>query len=261
MDYTTILSAILGAFVAQWYLFIPAVLVVVAGTPVGKGWLGELEVNISARLLLDSSRYRGFHNVMLATPDGTTQIDHIYASPYGVFVVETKSRKGWIFGSENDRQWTQKIFRHTYRFQNPLRQNVAHTKAVAQLLDVDEKRIHSIVVFVGGCKLKTRMPPNVVKGSRYIRYIKYFRKRVFTDERVDAICRTIQTGQLSKSWSARREHVRHVRGKTRGFSTAPKCPRCGARMVLRKVRRGAQEGKTFWGCRNYPKCRAIQEVS
>lgn len=261
MDYTTILSTILGAFVAQWYLFLLGGLIVIARTPVVKGWLGELEVNISARLFLDSSRYRGFHNVMLATPDGTTQVDHIYVSPYGVFVVETKSRKGWIFGSEDDRKWTQKIFRHTYRFQNPLRQNVAHTTAVSQLLDLDEKRIHSIIVFVGGCKLKTRMPPNVVKGSGYIRYIKYFRKRVFTDEQMDAICRTVETGQLRKSWSAQRAHVRHVREKTQGASTAPKCPRCGAKMVLRKARRGTHEGRAFWGCPNYPKCRAMQKAS
>lgn len=139
MDYATILSTILGALVAQWYLFLLGGLIVIARTPVGKGWLGELGVNIFARLLLDSSKYRGFHNVMLPTPDGTTQIDHIYVSPYGVFIVETKNMKGWIFGSENDSWWTQKIFRHTYQFQNPLRQNIRHTKAVAQLLDIDGK--------------------------------------------------------------------------------------------------------------------------
>ena len=36
-------------------------------------------------------------------PDGTTQIDHIFVSHYGVFVVETKNTSGWIFGNERDR--------------------------------------------------------------------------------------------------------------------------------------------------------------
>lgn len=35
-------------------------------------------------------------------------------------VVETKNMKGWIFGSANQKQWTQKIFKHTAKFQNPL---------------------------------------------------------------------------------------------------------------------------------------------
>lgn len=117
------------------------------------------------------------------------------------------------------------------------------------------------MVFVGGSTFKTRMPPNVVKGGRYIRYIKYFRKRVFTDEKMDTICRTIEAGQLSKSWSVRREHVRHVREKTQGASTAPKCSRCGAKMVLRKAKRETHEGRAFWGCPNYPKCRAVQKAS
>ncbi len=35
----------------------------------------------------------------------------------------------------------------------------------------------------------------------------------------------------------------------------PICPRCGSAMVLRKARRGANAGNTFWGCSTYPQCR------
>ncbi|WP_339385147.1 nuclease-related domain-containing protein, partial [Vibrio paracholerae] len=41
------------------------------------------------------------------TEDGTTQIDHIVVSKFGVFVIETKYMKGWIFGSKDQKQWTQ----------------------------------------------------------------------------------------------------------------------------------------------------------
>ncbi|MCP5461876.1 MAG: NERD domain-containing protein [bacterium] len=44
--------------------------------------------------------YYSFNDVVLKTPDGTTQIDHILISPYGIFVIETKDYSGWIFGSE-----------------------------------------------------------------------------------------------------------------------------------------------------------------
>jgi len=58
----------------------------------------------------DPSRYRHFHGLYLPRPDGkgTTQIDHIVVSRYGIFVIETKNYRGWIFGSEKQRDWTTK---------------------------------------------------------------------------------------------------------------------------------------------------------
>lgn len=75
-----------------------------------KGVLGETFVKCAARIRLPSHTYHSIHNVTLRTIDGTTQIDHIFVSPYGIFVVETKNMKGWIFGGEFQSEWTQKIF-------------------------------------------------------------------------------------------------------------------------------------------------------
>jgi restriction system protein len=36
--------------------------------------------------------------------------------------------------------------------------------------------------------------------------------------------------------------------------TAVECPRCGAEMVRRVARRGANAGASFWGCTRYPGC-------
>lgn len=38
------------------------------------------------------------------------------------------------------------------------------------------------------------------------------------------------------------------------------CPRCGAPMVMRTARRGAQAGGQFWGCSRYPDCRQTLPV-
>lgn len=43
-------------------------------------------------------------------------------------------------------------------------------------------------------------------------------------------------------------------------SEAPACPKCGAPMVLRTAKSGANAGGSFWGCRNYPRCREILAV-
>lgn len=51
-------------------------------------------------------------------------------SRFGIFAIETKNMQGWIFGSKRQAEWTQKIYKRTFKFQNPLRQNYKHTKAL-----------------------------------------------------------------------------------------------------------------------------------
>ncbi len=38
------------------------------------------------------------------------------------------------------------------------------------------------------------------------------------------------------------------------------CPKCGANMVIRTTKRGENAGKQFYGCFNYPNCRAMVEI-
>lgn len=99
MDFAS-LQPLIHAF---WYLIPLVILGGIIKSPQFKGWVGESLVNLSARLFLDKNTYHLIRNVTLPTEDGTTQIDHIIVSPYGVFVVETKNMKGWIFGSAKQR--------------------------------------------------------------------------------------------------------------------------------------------------------------
>ena len=88
-----------------------------------KGLFGETKVKAGAGLTLPSVLYQKYHNVTLPTVNGTTQIDHVFVSEFGVFVVETKNIGGQIFGGEHDREWT-KVFPggQKHKFQNPLHQ-------------------------------------------------------------------------------------------------------------------------------------------
>lgn len=77
-----------------------------------KGEIGEKRV---AHILqrLPKEEYRVINNLLLQTSSGgTTQIDHVVISEYGIFVIETKFYKGWIYGGENSEYWTQNIFGH-----------------------------------------------------------------------------------------------------------------------------------------------------
>ena len=39
------------------------------------------------------------------------------------------------------------------------------------------------------------------------------------------------------------------------------CPKCGKQLVLRIARRGANAGRQFYGCSNFPKCRFIMNIA
>lgn len=38
----------------------------------------------------------------------------------------------------------------------------------------------------------------------------------------------------------------------------PRCPECSSPMVLRSAKSGPSQGKQFWGCVNFPRCREIR---
>jgi hypothetical protein len=225
-----------------------------------KGYFGELLVRLSARLVLDRKIYHPIHNVTLPTPDGTTQIDHIFVSRFGIFVVETKNLKGWIFGNEKQATWTQKIYKKSFKFQNPLRQNFKHVKALEDALQVPAGIIHSVIVFVGSSTFKTAMPPNVTYASGYVRYIKSKRKPVLSDAQIEEIIDKIESGRLEPTLATHRAHVQFLRNRSNPKAER-NCPKCASPMVLRSARRGAQASSKFWGCSAYPKCRIVQKVT
>jgi restriction system protein len=54
----------------------------------------------------------------------------------------------------------------------------------------------------------------------------------------------------------------HVPFKTIEAQTAHQsCPRCGADMVKRVAKQGANAGQTFWGCSTYPKCKGVIQIT
>ena len=80
-----------------------------------KGWFGEKSTQLGMWLYLDEQVYRRFHDVIVPSRNGTTQIDHIVVSVYGIFVVETKNHSGWVFGDEHAAQWTAVYYGKKFR--------------------------------------------------------------------------------------------------------------------------------------------------
>ncbi len=167
MDFTPVIAQVWGTL--GW--FIPLMLLIgLLKSPWAKGYIGELLVRLFAHWQLDKQTYRRLHNVRLNKPDGITQIDHVSLSPYGIFALETKNMSGWIFGGKNQAQWTQKLYKRTFKFQNPLRQNYKHLKALDATLGVNPEQLHSVITFVGSGTFKTEVPANISRHWLYPLY-------------------------------------------------------------------------------------------
>ncbi len=254
IDFTSIIMSVIATF---WY-FIP--LLILAGifkSPWFKGILGETIVNLAIKIKLDKDNYHLIKNVTLPTEDGSTQIDHILVSERGIFVIETKNMKGWIFGTEKQKQWTQKIFKYTSKFQNPLHQNYKHTKTLSSCLEISDSKIFSVIVFVGDSEFKTEMPENVTYAGGLIRYIKSRNEVIFSPTEKEVLIQKIESGRLKPSLKTNRDHVQHVKEIQAKKESEKTCSKCGSAMVQRVSKKGAHAGSKFWGCSQFPKCRAI----
>ncbi|WP_374529661.1 nuclease-related domain-containing protein [Acinetobacter sp.] len=194
-------------------LFI-AVALFKAFKPFLKGKMGEFAVSAHVKLYLDKDHYILLNDCTLPDEQNqTTQIDHILLSPFGVFVIETKNYKGWIFGGERQKMWTQKIYKKSFKFQNPLHQNYKHQKVLEAVLAdiVDPALIHSVVVFMPDCEFKTQMPQNVFRGAAWTDYIKSFADPVIPPMKLKRIQLRIEKEVLEKSWKTNRQHVENLK--------------------------------------------------
>ncbi|MFT6925861.1 MAG: restriction system protein [Psychromonas sp.] len=265
MDLTPL---IFNALSAYWYFFSLFLLIVVLKSAWFKGVLGEFLVNFLLKTFLPKDQYTLIKNVTLPTDDGTTQIDHIVVSKFGVFVIETKNMKGWIFGNAKQKQWTQKIFKYTGKFQNPLHQNYKHTQTLASCLAIPSEHIYSVIVFIGDSTFKTRMPENVTYARGCVEYIKSKHETHYTAEQVNEIVTAIEAGRLTRGLKTNLQHIKHVKTIITA-KQIPKvvvehsdieqklCPKCGTVMILREAKKGKNTGNQFWGCSNFPQCRTV----
>ena len=95
-------------------------------------------------------------NAYIPKKEGTTEIDVLMISSYGLFVFESKNYSGWIFGNSRSQQWTQTLrtgrySSHKEHFYNPIKQNSTHIYYLKKLLPRDIPT-QSIIVFSDRCE-------------------------------------------------------------------------------------------------------------
>lgn len=219
------------------------------------GKIGEAKVSVLLSFL--PKEYTVFNNVLLYIDGKSSQIDHIVVSAYGIFVIETKNYKGWIFGSDTSRQWTQNIYGEKHSFYNPVLQNQGHIFALKKLLNLPADFFISVIAFSSKATLKGYFGENVMYISEVNGFIKSYTDKILTNADVLCVIEQISENNLSSSEN-QTQHIQEIE-QNREYRThrieCGICPRCGAKLVVRNGRYGQ-----FMGCSNYPKCRFTQKI-
>ena len=221
-----------------------------------RGQRGEEEVQ---RILsrLPRTEYVVLNDVLLPTGTGTTQIDHVVVSLYGIFVIESKNYKGSIYGTRTSEKWSQYINGEQYNFRNPLKQNTAHVMAIEKATMISGRYIIPLVVFTGSATLNVLSCDEVIYDGMLYETICRYKEKVLTPDLMESYARIIDD-KIDENRDTISAHVDGVRERKTLWDqeiNAGKCPRCDGYLVLRKGKYG-----DFYGCSNYPRCKFTKNL-
>ena len=202
-------AAILGSKSLRKYA---AILILPGNT----GKAGERKVARILKRAFRRTHHQIFNDILLEHGEFITQIDHLVISTKGIFVVETKDLKGWVFGSPGNSTWTQTLRGEKYKFMNPLRQNYKHQKVLENMFSIKSTHIESIVVFADRCIIKTDVPDNVIYASKLKKYIKAQDQISLPERMVDRLSKDVLERKLSNTRKNRRRHRKHVKDVKKG---------------------------------------------
>lgn len=173
---------------------------------------GEARLSHALKMRFVAPNFHLLNHLTLRLKDGTTQIDHVLVSRFGVFVIENKDYKGWIFAGPGDRYWTQVLYRAKFRFQNPILQNHRHVRAIQELLEfLPADVVRSVVVFTGDAEFKTTIPDGVFTLAGFLAHVEGQATEVMSINRVQFCIGRLETARLSITKVTDIEHVQGLR--------------------------------------------------
>ncbi len=178
-------------------------------------YIGEIaELQVSSHLLkLPNAVYKVINNLMIPSHGKTkyTQIDHVVVSNYGIFCIETKANKGWIYGNSKQDKWVQIIYKYRNSFYNPMRQNYAHTQALELALRSQLKSpIIPYVVFPNANKIVGTDPSQAGNIKQLLDTMLKFKQYIYTFEQRDNIYNALINLNCNND-EVRSEHIQEVR--------------------------------------------------
>ena len=233
-------------------IIIPITLIIILAIylkrPETRGKHGEHKVKRIIGKTIENEQYI-INDLTVANEGKTSQIDHVVINPRGVFVIETKNYSGKIYGSENQREWTQVLAYGNVRnkLYNPLKQNATHVYNVKRI--IGKLPVFSLVVFVQNNTYYSKA--NYVIPLSALRNTLQYGENILSIKQMKMAYEALLE---SRTEITTKEHIYNIREQQCNLERGI-CPRCGGNLVLRNGKYG-----DFWGCSNYPKCKFIKKV-
>lgn len=165
---------------------------------------------------------------------------------------------GRIFGANKQAHWPRKHCNQTFMFQNQLRQNCKHLKALKASLGVELEQF-PVLTFVGGSALITEVPSNVTQGIGFVCYIEPLQQPASSAAEVGAMLHTLQTGRRAPTLATQHEHVQNFKRRSEAAAER-QSPKRGNARLIRSVESGPIAGKKFCGCPGFSNCRTMQNI-
>ena len=256
-----------------------------------KGRFGEYETYRSLQSF-ESKGAKFLFNLYLPKGNNeTAEIDVLMIYQTGIFVFESKNYSGWIFGEENQKNWTQTLPHGRGRtalkehFPNPVWQNKLHIASLKQVLEGRSAAIFSLIVFSNRCELKNvnlynndiivihrreivsavnrcvcdiRLSENEISSIYSLLYPYSQTTQAEKQKHIDAIQRTLTDNSQETINPTQNTVIPNSEDPNREQLMV--CPRCGAALILRTAKRGVNAGNQFYGCSNYPTCKYIKNI-
>jgi hypothetical protein len=160
---------------------------------------GDIAESRVRRLLangLERNLYTVFNDVVLPRGGGTTKIDHLVVSRFGIFVIDSCYVRGWISGTEVQENWRQHLTGRSARFANPMHRNRLQVEALQCLLDFPAPAFHPLVVLVGHRGFKKQPPDKVIGAESLLARIRKKTQHLLSPEQADEALRKIEEGRL-----------------------------------------------------------------
>ncbi|WP_416191303.1 nuclease-related domain-containing protein [Neisseria sp. CCUG12390] len=185
-----------GLFAYLWWMIPVAAAAFLAQTRWLKNFAARFAVNVRAKCELDAGVYHAFPKLDVRLGGRHEQIDCVYVSRFGIFVVSTPNQQGRIWGDDGKGMWTQEFHKSQAQFMNPLVQNQRYIEVLAEQLSLSQKVFYSVVVFPKNCRFQTMMPDNVLDTGDFNEFIAQYDEPVLDDETVAAIRAQLETSEF-----------------------------------------------------------------
>lgn len=154
----------------------------------------------------------------------SSQLDHVIVSPYGIFVIETKNHKGWIYGDVNGKVWTQVITgeqdragfrahgnRSRFIFYNPVMQNEKHLQYLSKYTQLPRQYMIGFIVFTNpGAYLANVNCSFCMTLDQLASAIMSYRNPIWNKQQTEKVIHMIEKID-SNNYSLAKEHVQFVK--------------------------------------------------